>query len=468
MAFFDASCTCWQMVLNEYGAIISTLIALATFAGLFGLAYILHKTLSPRTPPAPGKQLTQHQRSKPVLPNKKKKRKGAGSRNRTNKTRLSKTSCEDSDTVSTDVSTDCETVERTEDPLPPEKVLPAVHEDIPVSLTPPRVPSTPQLSAKEMGGPDSLPQVSSQQQTSTAPIIRERMLSSSTVESFAPSVVSCDQSCDSISGRSTPTQNVFQYPNEPKNIKKTPSSRNQTPRFSANNSASRKNTRRRSGRKPESRSTPTSKSNSPTPPTSSRWDALKPTNRPDYRRGQVLQSPPRITSTARENTGVRSGSSPEETSTSSRSSTFAYGAPLIPVENAPASLSLPIASLPRTGTIFPSTQGPPVKPHFPSTASTGTPVRPYSYPENPSTPNTATSLPTYSSPPAFSYDSWNSPSVPPPPGFSPSLTSPSHQYRVKANPFASDEEDQMAHRDDEIEAELQELGGQMIGSILDF
>jgi hypothetical protein len=53
--------------------------------------------------------------------------------------------------------------------------------------------------------------------------------------------------------------------------------------------------------------------------------------------------------------------------------------------------------------------------------------------------------------------------------------------RVKKNPFASDEEDQLVgrqscvsyqgakHNDvDQIEAELEELGGRMVGSILDF
>jgi hypothetical protein len=43
---------------------------------------------------------------------------------------------------------------------------------------------------------------------------------------------------------------------------------------------------------------------------------------------------------------------------------------------------------------------------------------------------------------------------------------------VKENPFASDESDynnnQNSPADDQIEAELQELGGQMVGSILDF
>ena len=50
MLLLHSSSTCWAVAVNDYGAIISTLLALSTFASLFFLAYVLHKTLSSRTP----------------------------------------------------------------------------------------------------------------------------------------------------------------------------------------------------------------------------------------------------------------------------------------------------------------------------------------------------------------------------------------------------------------------------------
>jgi hypothetical protein len=57
----------WALVVNDYGTLISSLLALATFASLFFLAYVLHKTLSP-------KQDT----TRPITPEKQKKKKRRG------------------------------------------------------------------------------------------------------------------------------------------------------------------------------------------------------------------------------------------------------------------------------------------------------------------------------------------------------------------------------------------------------
>lgn len=53
-----------MIAVNEFGAIVSTFLALATFASLFFLAYVLHKTLSPRTPAHIREQQDKHKRKK--------------------------------------------------------------------------------------------------------------------------------------------------------------------------------------------------------------------------------------------------------------------------------------------------------------------------------------------------------------------------------------------------------------------
>lgn len=50
MVLFQSSSTCWAVAVNDYGAMISTLMAISTFATLFFFAYMLHKTLASRTP----------------------------------------------------------------------------------------------------------------------------------------------------------------------------------------------------------------------------------------------------------------------------------------------------------------------------------------------------------------------------------------------------------------------------------
>jgi len=87
---FEQSHACWDVVINDYGAILSTFFALATFAALFFFAYALRRTLSPRPNPfasatagaaaasaaqAPGK--SEQQRGGQQYPGgKKKRRKG--------------------------------------------------------------------------------------------------------------------------------------------------------------------------------------------------------------------------------------------------------------------------------------------------------------------------------------------------------------------------------------------------------
>lgn len=51
---FESAYTCWDIIINDYGMILSTFLAAATFAALFFFAFVLKKTLSPRPNPAAG------------------------------------------------------------------------------------------------------------------------------------------------------------------------------------------------------------------------------------------------------------------------------------------------------------------------------------------------------------------------------------------------------------------------------
>jgi hypothetical protein len=50
MFLLQSSSTCWAIAVNDYGTIVCTTLALATFAALFLLVYVLHRTLASRTP----------------------------------------------------------------------------------------------------------------------------------------------------------------------------------------------------------------------------------------------------------------------------------------------------------------------------------------------------------------------------------------------------------------------------------
>jgi hypothetical protein len=50
MFLLQSSSTCWAIAVNDYGTIVSTTLALATFAALLFLVYVLRRTLASRTP----------------------------------------------------------------------------------------------------------------------------------------------------------------------------------------------------------------------------------------------------------------------------------------------------------------------------------------------------------------------------------------------------------------------------------
>lgn len=77
MILFHSSSTCWAVAVNDYGAIISTLLALSTFSSLFFFAYVLHKTISSRT----SEHRLRHQQNSEKQKKKKRKQHGSSARN---------------------------------------------------------------------------------------------------------------------------------------------------------------------------------------------------------------------------------------------------------------------------------------------------------------------------------------------------------------------------------------------------
>lgn len=59
-----ATAALWSLVLEDYGAVISSILALATFAALFFLAYVLRKTLTPKPNPGANNKQAQVVRKK--------------------------------------------------------------------------------------------------------------------------------------------------------------------------------------------------------------------------------------------------------------------------------------------------------------------------------------------------------------------------------------------------------------------
>ena len=496
MSFVEAVCSCWQMVLNEHGAIISTGLALSTFAGLFFFVFVLHKTLSPRQQQNLPSTKPQPQRPKSTSSSKKKKRKNGNGRSRTGKVRTEaqlpeKKDC--SDDLQVEHSKESTSEENVQEGLPGSNRGSSLAEEEPKRKIP-----------KE--------DVVLISQAPSSPLVRsrDRILSNSTAETLATSA-SGDQSYKSTSGRTTPTL-PSGSPNEPEH--KVKSTHRNTPRSTHRKSNNR---RRGAGKKTDSRN---SNNNNKQPSTSlsaaSRWDALKPTNRNDHRQGHVLQSPPQVSSSARSQN--RPVPSPEETSVSSSSSVAATDAPMIPLtRNVPgldAGLIAPCpiqSLLPAKGSLVysqsPSRYSLPHSPQNPMPSNLCDPMtsglgcRTQQYDSSshsvlnstPSLPKNPANRPNWMgspvrAPPGFSEpvscQTPHSPMVAPSPSVQPPIFTDytyRQEPRVKKNPFASDEEYQLVgrqtcepyqgakHNDvDQIEAELEELGGRMVGSILDF
>jgi hypothetical protein len=302
----QSSTTCWAIAINDYGAIVSTLLAMSTFAALFFFVYVLHRTLKSRTATH-----RQHQQShKNSEKHKRKKRKHANGRNH-QKSRAANEVDQDSalhnatpkDGNTTGVSS-TEMIQS--DDIP--HVLPPLAEDEPLDS-----PTT--NGALFTESLVCLAKYESPQHHYISS--RSRTASTSTADSVACSLD--DQS--SCSGRSTPTpisanESTLHPPfvttpvRQSSSYANTPGERRQTGAMASStntpnqswNPNPRRNNNRRSGKKPSSQSSselptavPASKSPSLTP--SKRWDALKPSNRtttprPRQQQQQQQQQPP--------------------------------------------------------------------------------------------------------------------------------------------------------------------------------
>jgi hypothetical protein len=251
MNVLQSSSTCWAIAVNDYGTLVSSAMALATFACLFFLAYVLHRTLKSRTPPDQklrqlNKQIRKSKRSKghhhPA------KSRGAGRIRTKHDTQHSKPNEEEGDHRIEDAS----------------QTLPPLAEDKPIDSAP-SLPSVLHPSSLES---NDRPHVT----------LRDRAVSSSSISSS----VDDHSSVGSTSGRSTPTPAVA---NESSHLVAEIEQRTERPRPGASkvgqNRAqpttgstsrrtqnSRRNNKNKGGASGEAAHVPVAPSK--------RWDALKP------------------------------------------------------------------------------------------------------------------------------------------------------------------------------------------------
>jgi len=263
MTLLQSSSTCWAIAVNDYGAIISTLLALATFASLFFLAYILHRTLASRTPKNKQRNLQAEKQKR------KKRRHGSnhtrgrgGGRIKSNHAQQHGPREGHTDSRDSIVKVNEEEHNRGESKTQP---LPPLAEDEPVATSEPVPPlhSSTTATLKEED-----------------PQLRDRATSTSTLDSSSSGV----SSCGTGSGRSTPTPAVANE-TQPSNLAALERHPVDTTlnRMKAKNVNARRPQNNRRGKK----STDVSGGHRlpvATPPVPSRrWDALKPANRTNNR-----------------------------------------------------------------------------------------------------------------------------------------------------------------------------------------
>jgi len=519
VSLLQTSSTCWALVLNDYGAIVSTILALSTFASLFLLAYILHKTLTPR----------QKEKPRPSTDKKKKKRKGnshaRGHRGGGRVTQPLQQNCASATAVAsrnisesvveeereTANTKDCSVVEGNER----DNValsLPALAEDKPLSPRLPRPTPSPErrLVAKALRE-DSAPS-------------RIRATSSSTVDT---TMLSDDISCETESGRSTPIATVVSM-TEPVRVGSAIDTSKEDEKTQAWATSSRKNSNRRSKMISKDdtapKTAPTSSRDDGLVPSTSRWDALKPNSRdtaagrrfnPKVRPAPPQAKPPLQSrrSPVLEPIGKPMLRSPLLASVESICRSIGdFDLPaslpiLTPAADSPstwyssqkvdhdmgASTMSSILSPPRGGVAIESMLlSSPLQTDESTTFFSTLDARSPCWSRNGVPASCAVDISALRAPPGLTLDdsercdqpafvespflpstfkSLSGKSLSSPLRFG-SVDMPAICNPVKENPFASDESDynnnQNSPADDQIEAELQELGGQMVGSILDF
>jgi hypothetical protein len=267
-ALLRASASMWTLAVNDYGATICTLLALATFCTLFFFVYVLHKTLSPKTP--------QHkQRQNQTEKQKRKKRKNVHSNVRAKGSSRIRVSSNDQTNTSKEdheIDTFSSMVDQQMPSLSP------LVEDEPV----PRRPLSPPSRDSLIQRPESPP--------------RSGTLSVSTMDSTTSSVCSTTGSSGRLSPITTSrVETELQHHSEPTSHHSkgtdTPHSvaqqnRNQIRRAPKNNNRAKKS--------PPVNNAAGQRNVAPSSTPSKRWDALKPSNRnsQNVHRGQRQQIPP--------------------------------------------------------------------------------------------------------------------------------------------------------------------------------
>ena len=315
ISLFQSSSTCWAWVVNDYGAILSTIFALATFAGLFFFCYLLQRTLA-----RPHKQshVSKHHHSQSQLDRTKRRKKkglrggGRGGRSRAHQQHQSKGHAA-SHTVEhlsvSPASAEAEEHDRKATSTPTNRTsLPAVLEDKPVeesstidgnrSCASPvhENPNNGDLSNDNGPTPASMIEASS---STDVPRLRVESVSSVDTSATTPLCFACQSgndhqpcACGSGSstpvGRSTPVKSVDKStgataaarvvsPATPSSSPSVQAGSSKKSNFSSHASSSRKQSNRRGGKKHANVLDGKPKAPPSSPVTPSRWDALKPT-----------------------------------------------------------------------------------------------------------------------------------------------------------------------------------------------
>jgi hypothetical protein len=488
--------TCWSIVANDYGTVVSALLALTTFAALFFLIFVLHRTLASRTP----EHQRQLQHSRNGEKHRRKKRKHVHTRgHKASQKSPSALPQQHVDSVDSIGNSDSQiSKEYADDML--QQLLPPLAEDAPLENPPSTLFHLSTLSVKNL-------EPSTAEQSHSMPSL--------TVDTFIPCSVDDQSSC---SGRSTPTPAVANEISHPAFLSNPEENLDALKTY--NLAYSRRAVNPRRGGKKVSGDGVGGASPPPVPIPSKRWDVLKPSSRTTPRCRTPQRFPVSTKSRSIPRTHLREESKAprvtedrhpfEHTVTDSVSS---YEGPEInvvingDVSVGPSSLRLDDRSCSNdrrqqqfdevstlnplspswTGSLSltpaggcPPRNDPILSPQLGFDAfhrenvpfgygihqcpqATGAPDGfpqympshyqssfPVSYPPHPSTTN--------------AYGAMFAPTVDPPSSVSDLYAQHiSHAPIVRENPFATNDDD-----DDRIEAELQALGGRMVGSILDF
>jgi hypothetical protein len=282
----QSSSTCWAIVVNDYGAIVSTILALSTFATLLFFVYVLHRTLKCRT------IKTEHhqQGHKNSEKHKRKKRKKASNRLQKNTSTLgrARTTNEPSQVITgNDNSIDNE--------KPDGQRLELTRSDDTVFHTTPQLPpldedeplESPPQTGFSLG--DTLRSITNNESQPHLISARLRSASSSTTDSFMCGSLDDQSSC---SGRSTPTA-IGVNESIHASFMTTPTKqvlsatdtqqisrmKNGTQQYNTPNRVTNQSRRAQNNRRGGKKNSPLTDVSTISLIPSKRWDALKPSNR---------------------------------------------------------------------------------------------------------------------------------------------------------------------------------------------